>query len=112
VIVFFLVGLVVGDWRRGREKTHTRSIERANGILELRKHALHDAHRVQLVAVNRRRQRQLGARLQTLLCTPRDHDGDVHRQPAIELADAQIEVRDCLRRQGRDVQVVDHGDPV
>jgi hypothetical protein len=82
---------VVGE--TGAEgEMHTRSIERVNLILELRKHALHDAHGVQLVAVDSRRQRQLGARLQALLCAARDHDGDVHGQPAIEFADAQVEL--------------------
>jgi hypothetical protein len=86
---------------------HTSAIERVDLVLELLKDTLHHADGVQLVAVDSRRERKLHARLQTLWCSPRNHDGDVNRVSAIEFSRSEIVLRDSLRRHVREVEIVD-----
>jgi hypothetical protein len=84
----------------------TCAIERRNLALQLFEDALDDAHGVQFITVNRRRERELLASLQTLGRSPRDHNRDMDRVPSIEFADAQVVPRDSLRRHIRKVQIM------
>lgn len=97
----------VSSARQISDRDRTCAIERRDLVLELLKDALHHANRVQLIAMDSSRKRQLLSRLQTFLGSPRDHDGDVNWMAAIELTGSEVVLRDGLRRHVREIKTLD-----
>ena len=86
---------------------YTCAIERSDLVLELLKDALHHANRVQLIAVDSTGKRELLSRLQALLSSPRDHNGDVNWMAAIELTGSEVVLRDGLWGHVREIETLD-----
>lgn len=93
-------------------KVCTSAIQCRNLTLQLLKDTLNDAHRIELVAMDCCRQRQLLACLKTLWCASCNHDGNVHWVAAIELSNTQIISGYFLGRHVREVQVMNDWDTV
>jgi hypothetical protein len=80
--------------------------------LELCENPLYNAYRVQFIAMNSGRKRELLAILQTLRCPSCHHDRNMNRVSAIEFANSQIIPRDSLRRHIHEVQLIDDPDTI